>query len=80
MMIAPLLFTYAIWSLVESVFSDMTYNKGGHRARLTDSNCLNIIQCKGFARVEKDTSKPLRQPVYNAEVALQHELDYNLHD
>jgi hypothetical protein len=73
-------FTYPIWSLVESVFSDMTYNKGGHRARLTDSNCLNVIQCKGFEPVDKDTSAPLLQPVYNAKAALQHDLNYSLHD
>ena len=58
----------------------MTYNRGGHRARLKDPNCLNIIQCKGFERVDKDASAPLRPPVYNAEVALQHDLNYSLHD
>jgi hypothetical protein len=31
-------------------------------------------------RVDKDISAPLRPPVYNAEAALQHDLNYNLHD
>ena len=35
---------------------------------------------KGFERVGKDTSAPLRPPIYNAEAALQHDLNYSLHD